>query len=72
MEQEPSDVTRQKPSVEIRVNRTEKIINAILIGFMIGIIFYSIVNKSAGVLTLIPVFIALKLFSDSKKNKGKK
>ncbi len=44
-------------------------INALMIGFMIGIIIYSIVRNSLGFFTLIPLFFAYKLINRSKNNK---
>jgi len=41
-------------------------INAVLIGFMIGIVIYSIVKNSVGFFTLIPLFFVYKIFNDSK------
>ncbi len=45
------------------------IINAALIGFLVGIIIYSVVKNSVGFLTLIPLFLAYKLIKNSQKNK---
>ena len=69
MEQKEPTVVDQEFSEQPEKTTVHKIINAVLIGFMVGIIFYSIINRSVGVLTLIPVFIAWKLFNRSERNK---
>ncbi|PTN08683.1 FUSC family protein [Mangrovibacterium marinum] len=43
--------------------------NAVLIGFLIGIIVYSILKNSFGFLTLIPLFLVYKLVNNSKYDK---
>lgn len=45
--------------------------NALFIGFLAGIIIYSIAKNSWGMLTLIPLYIIYKLINDPK-NKRKK
>lgn len=44
------------------------ITNAILIGFLIGIIIYSILVNSVGLFTLIPLYFIYKLVEKSKRN----
>jgi hypothetical protein len=44
------------------------ITNAILIGFLIGIIIYSILVNSVGLFTLIPLYFIYKLVKKSKRN----
>lgn len=44
--------------------------NALFIGFLYGIIFFSIVKNTWGMLTLIPLYIAYKLIKDSKRNEA--
>ncbi|WP_188051765.1 FUSC family protein [Flavobacterium sp. GP15] len=45
--------------------------NALLIGFLAGVIFYSVVKNSWGMLTLIPLYFIYKLINDPKNKKGK-
>jgi ABC-type phosphate transport system permease subunit len=45
--------------------------NALLIGFLVGVIFYSVVKNSWGMLTLIPLYFIYKLINDPKNKKGK-
>jgi hypothetical protein len=44
-------------------------IHALLIGFMIGIIVYSIIKSTWGLLTLIPLFFIYKLTRNPNSNK---
>jgi hypothetical protein len=46
--------------------KSASITNAVLIGFLVGIVFYSVVKNSWGFLTLIPLFFAYKLINNSK------
>ena len=46
--------------------KTISITNAVLIGFLVGIVFYSIAKNSLGFFTLIPLFLAYKLINNSK------
>ena len=44
-------------------------INAVLVGFLIGIVFYSLMKSTLGLVTLIPLFFAYKLINRSKYDK---
>lgn len=44
--------------------------NAVLIGFMMGIVIYSALNNSLGFFTLIPLYIIYRLVNQSKKQKN--
>lgn len=50
--------------------KSTQILDAIIIGFLFGIIIYSVVNKSWGFLTLIPIYLIYKLVNKSKTKKG--
>jgi hypothetical protein len=63
-----SELTDQELLQEAKKMRSTAITNAILIGFCIGVIFYSVVKNSVGLLTLIPLFFVYKLFNKSKYN----
>jgi len=52
--------------------KSSSVINAFLIGFMIGIIIWSVVKNTLGFLTLIPLFFIYKLINNSKKEKTSK
>lgn len=46
--------------------KSTPITNAVLIGFLIGIVLYSVAKNSWGFFTLIPLFLAYKLINHSK------
>jgi len=61
-----TELTDQELLQEAKKRKSAPIINAVLIGFLIGIVFYSVVKNSWGFFTLIPLFIAYKLINSSK------
>jgi len=61
-----SDFTDQELLKEATKRKSTSITNAVLIGFLIGIVFYSVVKNTWGFLTLIPLFLAYKLINSSK------
>lgn len=56
---------------ETKKMRSFTITNAVFIGFLGGIIFYSLVKNSWGMLTLIPLFFIYKLINDPKNKRRK-
>ena len=66
---ELSQLSNEELLKEAKKIKSESVTDAIIIGFLIGIIIYSVVNKSVGMLTLIPVYFAYKL---TKKPRYKK
>lgn len=69
-EKKLSELTDQELLQKAKKMKSTSITNAVLIGFFIGIVFYSILKNSLGFLTLIPLFFAYKLINNSKyKNK---
>ncbi|WP_412467419.1 hypothetical protein [Pedobacter sp. KLB.chiD] len=46
--------------------KSTAITNAVLIGFLAGIIFFSVAKNTLGFLTLIPLFLIYKLVNNSK------
>ncbi len=68
-QKELSELTDQELLIEAKKMKSNSIINAFFIGFLIGIIIYSIVANSWGFFTLIPLFLAYKLIKNSKKDK---
>lgn len=67
-QKELSELTDKELLDEAKKIKSTSITNAVLIGFLIGIVFYSIVKNSLGFLTLIPLFFAYKLINNSKHN----
>lgn len=64
-----SEFTDQELLLEAKKMRTTTITNAVLIGFLIGVVIYSVVKSSFGLLTLIPLFLAYKLMNRSNHDK---
>ena len=71
-QKELSELTDKELLDEAKKMKSTSIINAVLIGFMIGIIIYSIMKNSVGFFTLIPLFFAFKIFNNSKNDKALK
>lgn len=65
-EKKLSELTDQELLQEAKKRKSASIINAALIGFMMGVVFYSVVKNSWGFFTLIPLFLAYKLSNNSK------
>lgn len=61
-----SELTDQELLQEAKKVRSTSIMNAVLIGFLVGIVCYSIMENSVGWFTLIPLFFAYKLINRSK------
>lgn len=67
MEQKPlSELTDQELLQEAKKRKSTIIIDAVLIGFLLGIVFYSVVKSSFGFLMLIPIFLTYKLINKPK------
>jgi Na+-transporting methylmalonyl-CoA/oxaloacetate decarboxylase beta subunit len=64
-----SEFTDQELLAEAKKIKTTAIIDAVLIGFLVGVVFYSIVNKSFGILMLIPIYLGYKLINKPKHHK---
>ena len=65
-QKELPELTDQELLDKTKKMKSTSIINATLIGFMIGIIIYSIMKNSVGFFTLIPLFFVFKLINNSK------
>lgn len=65
-QKEPSTLTDQELLAEAKKVKSASILSALLIGFMIGIIIYSILTKSIGIFTLIPLYFIYKMFNNPK------
>ncbi|AYB35600.1 FUSC family protein [Chryseolinea soli] len=61
-----SELTDQELLQEAKKIKSISITNAVFIGFLIGIVFYSIMKNSLGFFTLIPLFFAYRLINKSK------
>jgi len=68
-QKELSELTDQELLDEAKKMKSSSIIQAFVIGFMIGVIVYSIVKNTWGLLTLIPLFYIYKLTQNSNNSK---
>lgn len=66
---ELSQLTDEELLQEAKKFKAASITNALLIGFLIGVIFYSIIKSTVGLFTLIPLFFVYKLITNSKYKK---
>jgi len=69
-QKELSDLTDQELLEEAKKMKSNSIFSATAIGFMVGVIIYSIIVDSLGFFTLIPLFFIYKLVNNSKENKA--
>ncbi|MDO9000960.1 MAG: FUSC family protein [Bacteroidota bacterium] len=68
-ERKLSELTDEELLQVVKKMKSNSIMNAVLIGFLAGIIIYSVVKNTLGLLTLIPLFLAYKLVNKSNPNK---
>jgi VIT1/CCC1 family predicted Fe2+/Mn2+ transporter len=66
-----SELTDQELIDEAKKIKSFSISNALIIGVLVGIIFYSIVKNSWGLLTLIPLYFIYKMINDPKNKRSK-
>lgn len=52
--------------------RSNSVVSALLIGFMMGIVIWSILQNTVGLFTLILLYFAFKMFHKPDKNKDLK
>lgn len=72
MEQkEYTQMTDQELLDEAKKLKSFSITNSFLIGILVGVIFYSVVKNSWGVLTLIPLYFIYKMTKDPRNKKRK-
>lgn len=65
-QEKSSELTAQELVNKAKKKKSTSIINAALIGFLIGIIIYSVVKNNLGFFTLIPLFFIYKLANRTK------
>ncbi|NOQ91968.1 MAG: FUSC family protein [Flavobacteriaceae bacterium] len=63
------ELTNEELLNEAKKMKSTTIINATLIGFLIGILIYSVAVNNLGFLTLILLFVIYKFANNSKYNK---
>jgi hypothetical protein len=69
-EKELSRLTDEELLKEAKKMKSATIINAALIGFMIGIVIYSVVKMNVGIFTLIPLYFIYKAINNPDHNKA--
>ena len=65
-----SELSNQQSQNTAQKKKNNAVINALIIGFLIGIIIYSAVNNSIGFLTLIPLFFIYKMVNKPESNEN--
>lgn len=68
---ELSTLTDQELLDEAKKMKSFSITNALFIGFLAGIVVYSIAKNSWGLLTIIPLFLIYQLVNGAKNKKHK-
>ncbi|MFT4760600.1 MAG: hypothetical protein ACI9XO_004820 [Paraglaciecola sp.] len=66
-QKESSELTNQELLAEAKKKKSTAIMNALLIGFLFGIVIYSVVKNNVGFFTLIPLYFVFKMLNNSKK-----
>ncbi len=64
--QDLSNLSNQDLTSEVKKLKSFSITNAVLIGFLFGIIIYSVVMNTWGFLTIIPLYLIYKLVNDPR------
>lgn len=68
-QKELSELTDQELLDEAKKLKSFSLTNALIIGLLMGIVFYSVVKNTWGILTLIPFYIVFKIANDPKNKK---
>ena len=58
--------------LEAKKTKASPVVDAFFIGFLVGIIIYSVVANTWGFLTLIPLFLIYGLLKNRKRNQALK
>jgi hypothetical protein len=66
-----SEWTDQELVEEAKRLKSFSITNAFIIGFLAGIMLYSVFKNSWGMLTIIPLYFIYKLINDPKNKRSK-
>lgn len=64
-------LTDQELVEEAKKMKSFSITNALFIGFLLGIIIYSLVKNTWGMLTIIPLYFIHKMVNDPKNKRSK-
>jgi len=63
-----AELTDQELLEEARKMKSKSMMNAVLVGVLVGIVLYGIMKNNFGFFALIPLFLAYKLINNSPKN----
>ena len=63
-----SDKPEKKTEKEIQHSHLSPITTALFIGFLFGVVVYSVAVNSWGIFTLIPLYFIYRLLKDKSKN----
>jgi hypothetical protein len=66
-QKELAELSDQELMDEAKINKPSPLVDAFFIGFLIGIIIYSVVANSWGFLTLIPLLLVYLLLKKPKR-----
>lgn len=69
--QDLSNLSTHDLTSEVKKLKSFSITNAVLIGFLFGIIIYSVVMNTWGFLTIIPLYLIYKLVNDPRNKRLK-
>lgn len=64
-----SELTNEELLAEAKKLKTFSITNALFIGFLGGIVFYSVIKNSWGMLTLIPLYFIYRMINDPRNKR---
>ena len=65
-----SELTDPELLVKAKKMKSDSIMHAVLHGLMIGVLIYGVAKNNLGFLTLIPLFLAYKVFNNPENSKN--
>jgi cadmium resistance protein CadD (predicted permease) len=65
-----SELTDPELLVKAKKMKSDSIMHAVLYGLMIGVLIYGVAKNNLGFLTLIPLFLAYKVFNNPENSKN--
>jgi len=68
---ELSELTNEELLAEAKKMKSFSIMNALFIGVFAGVIFYSVIKNTWGMLTLIPVYFIYRMINDQRNKRQK-
>jgi len=70
-QKELQELTDKELLEEAKKLKSFSITNAFIIGFLLGIVIFSVIKSTFGFLMLIPLYFVYKLVNDSKTKRSK-